>query len=146
EAHRSAPTGFLVDVGDSRAADERLARADRAVHLELLLAVEQARDVGAELAQELAAVAGRFPERGHERGRRNELAPLGGLAHAVVQGGRVVVADGAGELLDLAPLDRHDERRELPADESLVDLIRHQAAPFFITPSRNFMRSGNKAP
>src|SRR5262245_46240851 len=115
------------------------------MHLELLLAVQQAVDVLSRHGSELAAVAGRLTERCHERGRRDNIAPLGDLAHAVVQVGRVIIADGPRELLDLAPFDRHHERRELPSDQPLVELDGHQAAPFFITRSRNLARSGTRA-
>src|SRR5262249_19744407 len=133
---------LLVDVQDARAAEQGVAGSQRAMELEFLLAVEQARDVGAQLAQEVGMVAARLTEGRHEGRRRDDVTVLGGLAHAVVQVERVAVADGTGELLDLAALDGDDERRELASDQRLVELDGHQAWPFFMVRSRNFSRLG----
>src|SRR4029077_14354018 len=125
-----------------RAAEQGVAGLERAAQLEHLLAVQESRDVRAQLAQELRAVAAGLAERRHERRRRDDVAPLGGLAHAVVEVQRIGIAEGARELLDLAALDRDHERREFPADEGLVELDGHQSCPFFMARSRNFSRFG----
>src|SRR6185369_13252562 len=98
--------------------------------------------VGPQLAQEVGAVAAGLAEGRHERGRRDDVAPLGGLADTVVQVQRIRVTESARELLDLAALDRDHERGKLATDERLVELDRHQAWPFFSVRSRNFSRFG----
>src|SRR5438552_9211719 len=110
--------------------------------LELLLAVQDAGDVRAQLAQQRAGVRALVAESGRERRRRDDVPPLGGHADAIVEVEQVEVADGARELPDLAALHGEGVRRELLAQHARVDLERHHACPLFIARSRNLARSG----
>src|SRR5206468_5652707 len=98
---------------------------ERPVHRELLLAVEQARDVRAELAQQRTGVGALVAEGDRERRWRDDVAPLGGRADAIVEVEGVQVPEGPGELLDLPALDRDGVGRELHADDGPVELDRH---------------------
>src|SRR5207248_5076324 len=86
--------------------------------LELLLTVQDAGDVRAQLAQQRVGVRALVAEGGRERRRRDDVPPLGGRADAIVEIERVEVADGARELLDLAALHGDGVRRELLAQRS----------------------------
>src|SRR2546428_2376824 len=119
ESHRAGPPRLLVDVDDPGAAQVGLTRPKGPEELELLLAVQDARDVRAQVAQECRGIGRLVTERHRERRRRNEVAPLGGRPHPVVEVERVEVADRPGELFDLAALDRHGVRRGLLADNGL---------------------------
>src|SRR5712691_2592950 len=85
EGHGPRAPGLLVDVHDPGAAEVGLPRADRLPLLELLLAVQDARDVGAEIAEERARVLALVPEGDGEGGRRDDVAPFGGTADLVVE-------------------------------------------------------------
>src|SRR5207247_2247367 len=119
---------LLILFDDLRPAQIGLARPELAEDLELLLAVEQARDVRAEIAEEGPGIGLLVPKRNRERGRRDEVAPLGRAADVVVEVERVEIADGARKLLDLAALDGHGKRRILLAHDT-VELDRHQPWP-----------------
>src|SRR5439155_1519604 len=120
-----------VDVHDLRPAEVRLARDELPEDLELLLAVEHARDVDAEIAEQRTRVRALVAE-GHGEGwRRYHIAPRGRRSDSIVQIERIQIPDGSREFFDLAPLDRHREGRVLLADDGPVDLDRHQALAFF---------------
>src|SRR5215470_16716655 len=125
EGQRPGASALLVDVGDPAPAQVGLARADRLVVLELLLAVQDAPDVHPEVGQHRAGVGLLVPERGDEGGRRDDVAPLRGPPDRVVQVERRGIPDRARELLDLAPLDRDGERGVLLALDARVDLDGH---------------------
>src|ERR1700730_1959651 len=69
-------------------------------------------------------------------GRRDDVAPLGGATHRVVEVERGEVADRAGELLDLPPLDGDRERGVLLALHVLVHADRHRRSPSSPGPRR----------
>src|SRR3989442_1147631 len=129
ERHGAALAGLLVEVHDLRPAEVRLARDELPEDLELLLAVEHARDVDAEIAEQRARVRALVAE-GHGEGRRRyHVAPRGRRSDSIVQIERIQIPDGSREFFDLSPFDRHREGRVLFADDGPVDLDRHQARP-----------------
>src|SRR2546426_5911135 len=103
ERHGAALAGLLVEVHDLRPAEVRLARDELPEDLELLLAVEHARDVDAEIAEQRARVRALVAE-GHGEGRRRyHVAPRGRRSDSIVQIERIQIPDGSREFFDLSP-------------------------------------------
>src|SRR5437867_4999513 len=145
ERHRPAPSGLLVDVDDLGPAQIGLAGLQRAEQLELLLAVQDPRNIGAQVAEHRAGVGRLVAERDRERRRRDQIAPLGGRSDPVVEIERVEVADRPRELLDLPALHRDRVGGILLADQGLADRDRHRHRPLLMARARNFSMSGTTA-
>src|SRR5262245_15030780 len=143
EGHGAGAAGFLVDVRELAPAQQRVAGPDGLHVLELLLAVQDARDVGAEVLQHRAGVVLLVAERDGESRRGDDVPPRRRASHLVIEVERREVADGPSEVLDLGPLHVDDVRRILLALDARIDLDGHaQALPFFAARSRNRPRSG----
>src|SRR2546429_2337062 len=108
-----------------------------------LLAVEDARDVDAEIAEQRARARPLVAEGDGEGRRRDDIAPLGRCSDFIVQIEGVQVTDCPREFFDFPAFYCDRERRVLPADNARVDLDRHQAPAFLLIARwRNFWRSG----
>src|SRR3990172_5530901 len=142
EGHGAGLARLLVDVRDAPAAEIGAAGPDGLEVLELLLAMQQPADVHAEIPQEGARVGPLVAEGDGEGGRGDDVPPRPGLGDLVVQIEGREVADGAGGLLDLAPLDGDGVGGGLFALHGRVDLDSHQALVLLIARARNFSRLG----
>src|SRR5437867_3694027 len=91
---------LLVDVHDLRPAEVRLAGGELPHDLDLLLAVEDARDVDAEITEQRARARPLVAEGDGEGRRRDDIAPLGRCSDFIVQIEGVQVTDCPHEFFD----------------------------------------------
>jgi hypothetical protein len=117
ERHRTASPGFRRCRGPSTGTD-RSARLQRAEDLELLLAVQDARDVRAEAER---GGSGRSSRNVTEKWRRDQVAPLGGGADAIVEIERV--RGPSARTRDLAAPDRRFGVGRVLRRSAVSDLI-----------------------
>src|SRR5262249_30714775 len=109
EVERAARAGFLVDVADATRQGQRLAEADRAHVLELLLAVDEGHEVESQLLECTRAARQRLGHEGDRIGERRRCR-VGALI------GRIRVAQRPGEGGHVRRVDRGAARRQLPPD------------------------------